>query len=79
MDKVKIEINSIVEDLDDAGLVENSEKTQGTAIGNISYRDNAAYLSYSETNEKVTTKLDIIIKDIERKQSQSAKENLLTT
>ena len=63
MDNVKIEINSIVEDLDNAGLVENSDKTQSTAIGNISYRDNAAYITYSETNENVTTKSDIIIKD----------------
>ena len=63
MKKVKIEIDSIVEDVDDAGLVENSDKTHSCAIGIISCAEDTIHLSYSETDENVTTKSDIIIKD----------------
>ena len=65
MKNVKIEIDSIVEDLDDAGLVENSDKTHTKADGILESKDGILTVSYSETAEDVTTKSDIIIKDSE--------------
>lgn len=63
MKKVKIEIESTVEDIDDAGLVESSDKTHTEALGTLIEKDNCIFLSYSETNESITTKSDIIISD----------------
>ena len=63
MKNVKIEIDSTVEDLDDAGLVDNSDRTQSTADGAMICEGGLVHLSYSETSENVTTKSDIIIKD----------------
>ena len=65
MKNIKIEIDSVVEDLDDSGLVDNSDKTHSTAEGSLSYENGAILLSYTETSEGVTTKSDIIIKDSE--------------
>ena len=65
MKNVKIEIDSIVEDLDDAGLVENSDKTHTTANGTLSSKGGVLTVSYSETAENVTTSSDIIVSDSE--------------
>ena len=65
MKNVKIEIDSIVEDLDDAGLVDNSDKTHTIADGKMIFEGDSIRISYSETNENVTTSSDIIIKGSE--------------
>ena len=65
MKKVKIEIDSIVEDMDDAGLVESSDKTHTVATGTMTVSDGTFSLSYSEKNEGVTTKSQITVKDSE--------------
>ena len=65
MKKVKIEIDSIVEDMDDAGLVDSSDKTHTSALGTMSVSDGTVSLSYSEENEGVTTKSRITVNDSE--------------
>ena len=62
MNEVKINIESVVEDLDDAGLVAGSDKTKSEAVGTLTERDNATVIAYSETEEGVTTSSEIIIK-----------------
>ena len=55
MKEVKIYIESTVEEIDDAGLTESSEKTESSAIGKIEGVDGEIRISYSETEEGVTT------------------------
>ena len=61
MNEVKINIESVVEDLDDAGLVADSDKTKSEAVGTLTEGDNATVIAYSETEEGVTTSSEIII------------------
>ena len=55
MKEVKIYIESTVEEIDDAGLTESSEKTESRANGKIEKTDSEIRISYSETEESVTT------------------------
>ena len=65
MKDVKINIESTVEELDDAGLTESSEKTESTASGRIEKDENKIKLSYSETAEGVTTATLITVSESE--------------
>ena len=65
MKNVTIEIDSTVEDLDEAGLVENCDKTHTKAAGTIEYNGNTMRLSFEETADKITTESEIIIGDSE--------------
>lgn len=56
MKKVKIQIESTVEELDDAGLTESSERTESLATGDLEKIGNEIRISYSETEENITTK-----------------------
>ena len=53
--KAKIEIESVVEDLDDAGLTSSSDKTKSSAVGDMTITDNNILVSYTESAEGVTT------------------------
>lgn len=55
MKEVKIKIESTVEELDDAGLTESSEKTETSAKGFIDGNEDKIKITYSETEENVTT------------------------
>ena len=46
MNEVKINIESVVEDLDDAGLVAGSDKTKSEAVGTLTEGDNATVIAY---------------------------------
>ena len=61
MEKVKINIESVVEDIDDAGLVTSSDKTKSEAYGILDESGGAFTVSYSETAEGITTRSEIII------------------
>ena len=65
MKEVKINIESTVEELDDAGLTESSEKTKSEAAGRIENDENKIKLSYSETEEGVTTSTLITLSEDE--------------
>ena len=52
---VKIEIDSLVEDLDDSGLVSDSSRTSATAEGVMTTDEKETVISYSETAENERT------------------------
>lgn len=60
-----IDIESIVEELDDAGLVESSDKTTSSAIGTFEINGEQTVISYSETIENLTSNAQIVISDSE--------------
>ena len=59
----RIDIESIVEELDDAGLVESSDKTTSSAIGTLEVNPGKTVIAYSETIENATSYAEIIISD----------------
>lgn len=61
----RIDIESIVEELDDAGLVESSDKTTSSAIGTLEVNPGKTVIAYSETIENATSDAEIIISDSE--------------
>ena len=79
MKNVKIEIDSIVEDMDDAGLVENSDKTHSSAIGSMETDGEKITLSYTEKNEDSRVESEIVISEdsVSVKRSGSVKYDFL--
>ncbi len=65
MKEVKIKIESTVEELDDAGLTESSEKTESTAKGFIDENEDKIKITYSETEENITTNTLITVTEKE--------------
>jgi len=63
MNNVKILIDSTVEDLDDAGLVESSDKTHSSAVGKMERSETEIRISYVETDENNKITSEIVIKD----------------
>lgn len=61
MKKVKIEIESLIEELDDAGLVDSSEKTRAEHNGELTKRDEELLLTYTEKaeNVKIDSKISV--------------------
>ena len=55
MKEARIIIDSTVEDLDDAGLTESSDKTHAEALGAVMESDGDITVSYSQTEEGVTS------------------------
>ena len=51
MKKIRIEITSTVEDMDEAGLTVSSDKTHSTAEGTASLYDGELRISYTESDE----------------------------
>ena len=79
MKNVKIEIDSIVEDMDDAGLVENSDKTHSSAIGSMETDGEKITLSYTEKNDDSRVESEIVISEdsVSVKRSGSVKYDFL--
>ena len=65
MKNIKVRIESVVEEIDDAGLTESSDKTESEAIGLIEESDNKTKISYSVTEESVTTNTLITVTERE--------------
>lgn len=55
MKEARIIIDSTVEELDDAGLTESSDKTHAEAVGTVKKSGGAVTVSYSQTTEGVTS------------------------
>ena len=62
MENVKILIESAVDELDDAGLTESSDKTESCALGNLSESESEIKISYSQTEDSVTTSTLITVR-----------------
>ena len=79
MKNVKREIDSIVEDMDDAGLVENSDKTHSSAIGSMETDGEKITLSYTEKNDDSRVESEIVISEdsVSVKRSGSVKYDFL--
>ena len=60
---VKIEIDSLVEDLDDSGLVSDSSRTSATAEGVMKADEKEIFISYSEIAENEKTDSEITLKN----------------
>ena len=65
MKNIKIYIESVVEEIDDAGLTESSDKTESEAMGLIEESDNKTKISYSVTEDGVTTNTLITVTEKE--------------
>lgn len=65
MKEIKVKIESTVEELDDAGLTESSEKTESSAEGLIDSEENKLKITYSETEEGITTNTLIAVTEKE--------------
>ena len=65
MKKIRIKIESTVEELDDAGLTESSEKTESSAEGLLDNGENGIRITYSETEENTTTNTLITVAEKE--------------
>lgn len=63
MKNVKIDIESTVEELDDAGLVESSDKTASSAVGTLTESSGSYVISYSVKNENETALSEITVTD----------------
>ena len=61
MKKIRIEITSTVEDMDEAGLTVSSDKTHSTAEGTASLYDGELRISYTESDENGRTDSLIVI------------------
>ena len=59
--KVKIEIESLIEELDDNGLTADSDKTHSTADGVMRISEGEARITYSETDENGKTDSEILL------------------
>ena len=63
MKDVRINIESTVDDLDDAGLTASSDKTHAEAVGKINGADGEIVITYSQTVENVTSNSSITVRD----------------
>ena len=61
MKRVKIEIESLIEELDEAGLVESADKTRTVSEGKMESDGSKILLTYTEEseNEKINSKVSV--------------------
>lgn len=62
MKKIRINIESTVEDLDDAELTVSSDKTHAEALGVMEENDGTVSVSYSQTEEGLTSNSRVTVK-----------------
>lgn len=65
MKKVKIEIESLIEELDDSGLVESSDKTRTVSEGIMKNEGSKIRLTYTEKSENASIESEISVSESE--------------
>ncbi len=65
MKNVKIEIESLIEELDDSGLVESSDKTRTVSEGIMKNEGSKIRLTYTEKSENASIESEISVSEAE--------------
>lgn len=65
MKNVKIEIESLIEELDDSGLVESSDKTRTVSEGIMKNEGSKIRLTYTEKSENASIESEISVSESE--------------